>query len=87
MSKNIIPVSENTQEVWSTWQNLTVPSLWWNEGRKVCLGHEAELTAALKSLEDEFQQKNQDHNPSWELQKELNNMYGLIQAIKRSLAK
>lgn len=87
MSKNIIPVSENTEMVWATWQELTVESLWWNEGRKVILGHESELQAALESLQAEFEEKNQGHNPSWELQKELSNIYGLIGAIKRSLAK
>lgn len=87
MNKSIIPVSENTQDVWATWQELTVPSMHWNVGRKVILGHETALQAALKSLEAEFQQKSQDHNPSWELQKELNNMYQMVQAIKRSLSK
>lgn len=87
MNKSIIPVSENTENVWAVWQELTVPSLYWNVGRKVILGHEAPLAAALESLELEFQQKNQGHNPTWELQKELSNMYGLIQAIKSSLSK
>jgi hypothetical protein len=86
-NKSIIPVSENTEDVWCTWQELTVPSLSWSEGRKVVLGHEAKLQAALQSLEAEFNEKNRDLNPSWELQKELSNMYGLIGAIKRSLSK
>ena len=87
MNKSIIPVSENTENVWAVWRELTVESLWWNEGRKCILGHESELQAALESLEAEFAEKNQGHNPTWELQKELSNMYGLIGAIKRSLSK
>ena len=87
MNKNIIPVSENTEDVWAVWQELTVESLSWSVGRKVILGHEARLAAALQSLEAEFAEKNQGHNPTWELQKELSNMYGLIGAIKRSLSK
>jgi hypothetical protein len=87
MNKSIIPVSDNTENVWAVWRELTVESLWWNEGRKVVLGHEDALKAALQSLEEEFNEKSQGHNPSWELQKELNNIYSLIGAIKRSLSK